>query len=61
MKATNKPPNTRNKVHNSKHTELHSYSLRDIKNSTDLIIEKPLANTTPVSFSLIFIGNVTSS
>ena len=61
IKAINKSPNTINKVHNSKHTKLHSYSLRDIKNSTDLIIEEPLANTTLVSFSLIFARIVTSS
>jgi len=61
MKAINKPQSTINKVHNSKHTELDSYSLRDIKNSTDFIIGEPLANITPMSFSLIFAGNVTLS
>ena len=51
----------RNKVHNLKHTTLHTYSLRDIKNSSNLIIEEPLANATSVSFSLIFTKNVTLS
>ena len=60
IKAINKPPSTKNKVHNPKHTELHSYSLRDIENSTDLIIEESLANSTPVSLSFIFEGNITS-
>ena len=57
IKATNKPPNTRNKIHNSKHIELHYYSLRDIENSIDLIIKESLANAIPVSFSPIFVGN----
>ena len=43
IKATNKPPNTRNKIHNSKHIELHYYSLRDIENSIDLIIKESLS------------------
>ena len=61
IKAIIKPPSTRRKVYNSKHTELHSYSLRYIEKSTDLIIRKPLANAILVSFSLIFARNVTSS
>ena len=61
MKAINKPQSIKNKVHNSKHTELHSYFLRDINNSTDFIIGQPLANATPVTFSFIFARNVTSS
>ena len=61
IKAINKPPSNKNKVHNPKHTELHSYSLRDIENSTGLIIEELLANATPVPFSFIFAGNITLS
>lgn len=61
MKAINKSQNTRNKVHNLKHVELHSYLLRDIENSIDFIIKELLANATPVTFSLIFAGNFTLS
>ena len=57
----NKPPNTRNKVHNSKHTKLYFYSPRDIENSIDLIIGEPLTNAIQVFFSLIFVRNVTLS
>ena len=39
--------------------ELHSNSLKDIKNSTDFIIGELLANATSASFSLVFVGNVT--
>ena len=53
----NKPSSIRRKICTFKHIELHFDSLRDIENSTDLIIEESLANATPVSFSLIFAGN----
>ena len=42
----NKPSSTKRKLCTFKYTELHSDSLRDIENSTDLIIGELLANAT---------------
>ena len=60
-KVINKPTSTKRKVCIFKHTELHSDSLRDKENSTNLVIGEPLTNATLVPFSLIFVGNITSS
>ena len=59
--AINKPSNIIRKVYTFKHTELHSSSLKDTKNSTNLVIREPLANAITLPFSLIFTGNITSS
>ena len=58
LKISHQAPETRYTIQN---TQLHSYSLRDIENSTDWIIGEPLANATPVSFSFIIARNVTLS
>ena len=44
----------------TKYIELH-YSLRDTEKLIDLVIKEPLANSTPMPFSLIFAGNISLS